>query len=94
MDLPCLDTFAHRYTVRKLIDFPVPSRDVTDQTLPGREKFNYSRPGRVWSVTPRLGTGKSITFFTVYEAERAQLFSAGKCFKERYQLSNNALPSI
>ncbi len=29
-------------------------------------KFNYSRPGRVWSVTSRLGTGKSLTFFTVY----------------------------
>ncbi len=33
--------------------FPVPSRDVTNQTLPGREKFNYSRPGRLWSVTSR-----------------------------------------
>ncbi len=53
------------YIVKKFIDFPVPSRDVTDQTLPGRERLNYSRPGRVWSVTPRLGTGKSITFFTV-----------------------------
>ena len=34
------------YTVKKFIDFPVSSRDVTDQTLPGREKFNYSRLGR------------------------------------------------
>ncbi len=25
------------YTVKKLFDFPVPSRDVTYQTLPGRE---------------------------------------------------------
>jgi hypothetical protein len=25
------------YTVKKVIDFPVPSRDVTYQTLPGRE---------------------------------------------------------
>jgi hypothetical protein len=33
-------------------DFPVPSWDVTNPTLPGREK---------------LGTGKSLTFFTVYE---------------------------
>ncbi len=32
-------------------------------TLPGREYFNYSRPGRVWLVTSRLGTGKSLTFF-------------------------------
>jgi hypothetical protein len=53
----------HRYTVRKVINFPVPSLDVTDQTLPGQEKLNYSRPGRVWSVTSRLGTGKPLTFF-------------------------------
>jgi hypothetical protein len=26
----------------------------------------YSRPGRVWLVTSRLGTGKLLTFFTVY----------------------------
>jgi hypothetical protein len=51
-----------RYTVKKVNDFPVPSRDVTDQTLPGRELLNYSRPGRVWSVTYRLGTGKWLTF--------------------------------
>ncbi len=35
------------YTVIKVSDF----------------KLNYSRPGRVWLVTSRLGTGKSITFF-------------------------------
>ncbi len=29
--------------------------------------LNYSRPGRVWLVTSRLGTGKTITFFTVCE---------------------------
>ncbi len=51
------------YTVKKVSHFPVPSRDVTDQTLPGREKLNYSRPGRVWSVTSRLGTGKRLTLF-------------------------------
>jgi hypothetical protein len=34
-------------TVKKVSHFPVPSRDVTDQTLPRREKLNYSRPGRV-----------------------------------------------
>jgi hypothetical protein len=35
------------YTVKKVIVFPVPSRDVTNQTLPGWELLNYSRPGRV-----------------------------------------------
>ncbi len=29
------------------------------------QPFNYSRPGGVWLVTSQLGTGKSITFFTV-----------------------------
>ncbi len=46
-----------------LCSFPVPSRDVTNQTLPVREDFHYSQPGRVWQVTFRLGTGKSINFF-------------------------------
>ena len=51
--------------LKRVSDFPAPSRDVTNQTLPGREILycNYSRPGRVWSVTSRLGTGKSIIFF-------------------------------
>jgi hypothetical protein len=44
------------YTVKKFIIFPVPSRDVTNQ-------LHYSRPGRVWFVTSRQGTGKMITFF-------------------------------
>jgi hypothetical protein len=56
-------SFCPLYTVKKVIDFPVPSRDVTNQTLPGQEKFNYSRLERVWLVTFRLGTGKSSTFF-------------------------------
>ncbi len=51
------------YTVKKVSGFPVPRRDVTYQTLPGREKLNYSSPGGVWWVTSRLGTGKPITFF-------------------------------
>jgi hypothetical protein len=51
------------YTVKKVSDFPIPSRDVTYQTLSGGEYFNYSRPRRVWLVTSRLGTGKTLTFF-------------------------------
>ncbi len=39
---------------KKVSDFPAPSRDVTNQTLPGREEFDYFRPGRVWLVTSRL----------------------------------------
>ncbi len=30
-------TRRYEYTVKKVNDFPVPSRDVTNQTLPGRE---------------------------------------------------------
>jgi hypothetical protein len=37
--------------------------DVTNQTLPGGEQFNYSLPWRVWSVASRLGTGKPLNFF-------------------------------
>ncbi len=29
----------------------------------GGKKLNYSRPGRVWSVTSRLGTGKRLTLY-------------------------------
>ncbi len=53
----------HNYTVKKVNDFPIPSQDVTNQTLPGPEYLNYSRPGRVWLVTSRQGTGKWQTFF-------------------------------
>jgi hypothetical protein len=52
--------FVHK---KKVIVFPVPSRYVIDQTLPGREYFNYSRPGRLCLVTSRLVTRKTITFF-------------------------------
>ncbi len=36
------------YTVKKGYRFPVPGRDVNNQTLLGYELLNYSRPGRVW----------------------------------------------
>ncbi len=36
------------YTVKKVRNIPVPSRDVTYQTLNGQEKLNYSRLERVW----------------------------------------------
>jgi hypothetical protein len=43
---PCFSGTQH--TVKMVSDISVPSRDVTYQTRPGRELFNYSRPGRVW----------------------------------------------
>jgi hypothetical protein len=33
---------------KKVSHFPFSNRDVTNQTLPVREKLNYSRQGRVW----------------------------------------------
>ncbi len=49
--------------LKKVNDFPISRRDVTNPTLSGRKLFNYSRPGRVWLVTSRLGTEKWLTFF-------------------------------
>jgi hypothetical protein len=46
--------------LKKVTDYPIPRRDITDQTLPGQELFNYSWPGRVWPVTSRLGKGKLV----------------------------------
>ncbi len=49
-------------TVKKFNDFPILSRDVTNQTLPSREEINYSRLGRVWLVASWLGTGNGNLF--------------------------------
>ncbi len=48
---------------KKVIDYPVPSREATKQIPLDGNKFNYPHPGRVWLVTSRLGMGKLITFF-------------------------------
>jgi hypothetical protein len=47
----------------KFSDFPFPSPHVTNQTLtlPGRENFNYSRPGRL--VTPLFTVSCSLLNF-------------------------------
>jgi hypothetical protein len=52
---------------KRLLIFPSPAGMSSNQTLPGREYFNYCRPGRVWLVTSQLGMGKSRTFFTVHK---------------------------
>jgi hypothetical protein len=74
-----------RVHCKKMVsDFPGPNLDVTNQTLPGREKFNYSRQGRVWIVTSRLGTGKSLTFFdSVAKSERWVAQSEGWALCQR-----------
>ncbi len=62
------------HSVKKGYLFPVPSRDVTNQTLISRELLNYSRPVRIWLVASRLGTGKTITFFTEQSCRLPYLF--------------------
>jgi hypothetical protein len=47
---PLTLTPSNAYTVKKVTNFPVPRRDLTNQTL----------------VASRLGTGKSLTFFLQY----------------------------
>jgi hypothetical protein len=51
------------YTVKKVNDFPVPRRDVTDQTIPWPEiiKFFPARENLVSDIP--AGDGKSINFF-------------------------------
>ncbi len=60
-----LEYIFREYTVKKFIHFPVPSRDVTYQTLPCREKFNYSRPERVFFLVCDIPArdGKIINHF-------------------------------
>ncbi len=51
---------------KRLPFFPSPAgMSITKFSLAG-SKINYSRPGRVWLVTSRLGTWKTKTFFTVH----------------------------
>ena len=45
----------------------MPKRDVTNQTLTGREFLNYSRRGRVWLVTSRDGKNDNL-FYSVHTA--------------------------
>jgi hypothetical protein len=46
-------------TVKKVSYFPIPSRDVTNQTLPPAGSALF----RVWLASSRLGTGASLTLF-------------------------------
>jgi hypothetical protein len=55
--------YAETCTVKKVIVFPGPSRDVTNQTPPGQELLNYYQQGRVLLMTSRLGTEKNYNLF-------------------------------
>jgi hypothetical protein len=60
--IPSPELLQQVHCIKKVNDFPVPSRDVTNQILPRWEKLNYSWPKRVWLVASRLGKGKWKTF--------------------------------
>ncbi len=47
----------------RLSIFPSSQSVVKSQTLPGLEKFNNSRPGRVWLMTSRPGDRKNDSLF-------------------------------
>ncbi len=77
------------YTVKKDSDFPIPSQDVTNQTLPGRESLNYSRPGtRVWYPAWALEIGN--LFYSVPYGRRSILekFSEAKIQKGFFVCKN------
>ncbi len=58
---------------KELAIFPSPAgMSLTKHSLGGK-KLNYSRPGRVWSVTSRLGTGKRRTL--IYSAPSQHILS-------------------
>ncbi len=57
---------SNSYTLKKKVDdFPVPSRDVTNQTVSGREKLNYSRPGESLVGDIPAEDRKILNLFTV-----------------------------
>ncbi len=63
LSITWLRDYTHLHCKKRLAVFPSPAgMSLHDQTLPGREYLNYSRPGRVWSVASLLGTGKPLTF--------------------------------
>jgi hypothetical protein len=52
---------------KELAIFPSPAGMSLTKLSLGGKKLNFSRPGRVWSVTSRLGTGKRPTLsYSVY----------------------------
>jgi hypothetical protein len=55
---------------KELAIFPSPAGMSLTKLSLGGKKLNFSRPGRVWSVTSRLGTGKRPTLFYSVEAAR------------------------
>jgi hypothetical protein len=51
---------------KRLSFFPAPAGMSLTKLSLDEKLLNYPRPGKVWLVSSRLGTGKTIPFFTVY----------------------------
>ncbi len=63
ISIDCNYTDKSLLTVKKIIAFPVPSLDVTYQTLSGREKLYNSLPGESLVSDNPAGDGKTANFF-------------------------------
>ncbi len=68
------------YTVKKRFAVFPTGMSLT-KLSPGQELLHYSRPGRVWLVTSRLGTGNSLIFFYSVRATYG-------CSKQRFTKSH------
>jgi hypothetical protein len=69
-------------TVKKVTDFSVPSL------------IKLFPPGRVWFVTSRLGTGKSLTFFTVYTTLIVNLLNLVIPSKRKYKYTSRVFDAL
>ncbi len=67
--------FEYMYVCKKRLSlFSSPAgMSLTKRSLAGNN-LNYYRPGRVWLGTSWLGTGNSVTFFTVYICKQSTYF--------------------
>ncbi len=73
-------------TVKKGLPFSRPHAarmSLTKLSLDGNNLIMFC-PGRVWSVTSRLGTGKSLTFFTVWKGVERKRRREG-CRQRRFE---------
>ncbi len=85
------------YIVKKINDFPVPSRDVTNQTLPGREYLIISGHGETLVSDNPAGDGKIANLFYSVGKKMFFLFNKKKTITEEMKyvslLGSNRLAS-
>ncbi len=83
------------YSVKKGYHFPVPSRDVTYQTLPGRELFYFIFPGQVefgkWHPDWDGKTANLNLFYSVMNEVATYHTERRKAKKEERKVKSTAL---